>query len=510
MTAAASAFVAEDEAELLAAAEQYIRFNVGDHVFAVPISELLEILRLPTISAVPMSPPALLGLANLHGAVLPVLDLRNIFRIPPQPYGDTARLLVIMLNKPVGVIADRVGQLIYLDEMQIDRNIAAEKNEAGLLAGLISHADGAAMLINFGEILQREFTAVPAVAEPAGKADQFYAPAEDEQDESIQLIAFTVADQEYAVDIHQVEEVLAVPDKLLKIPNAHESVAGVFSLHNKLIPVFYLGAMLQSTAEKNSGRMIVASIQADGVTFSVGLLVDEVSEILQVEQDAVKDVPNFFGRNNSGPEITGVYPQDNGKRLTAILSLPALFGTELIKTLLSSLRDTYAASAIADQDESAQTTQIVVLRLGEVHFGLAIECIDKIVRAQNIIAVPKAPDFIAGVINIRGVIVPVVNQRRRFGLADIGSQSSQRIIVMQKDGLSTGYLVDSISQILQLDHEAFEPTPDFLSAQMPMIKKIAHVQAGEMIMMLDHDEMLNNAELATLAEIQAAQQPPAS
>jgi purine-binding chemotaxis protein CheW len=502
----ATVFADEGETESLSSVKQYIRFNVGDHVFAVPVSDLMEIVRLPAISPVPMSPPALLGLANMHGSVVPILDLRNIFDIPQRPYSDAARVLVIMLNKPIGVVADRVGHLIGLEEAQIERNVAPEKNAHGLFCGLISHTEGAAMLINFAGIIQREFSILPATVEPADTAYQFNdTQAANEQDDDIRLIAFTVADQEFALEIGHVEEILSCPEKLLQIPHTHASVAGVFSLRNNLIPVFYLGVLLESAASNNYRRLIVAKVQTDGVLLSVGLIVDDVTEVLQIERHVLKDVPKFFGRDNANSEITAIYPLQNGQRLISILSLPSLFGTELIKTLLSSLREDAAATPEAGHHHDAAQTQIVVLRLAEAHYGLPIESIHEIARATEMTAVPKAPDFIAGVINLHGTVVPVVNQRRRFGLADMATHPSQRIIVIKTAGMHTGYLVDSISQILQLGSETFEATPDFILARSKMIKNIAHIQTGQMIMMLDPEELLSSAELGMLTELHAAE-----
>jgi len=75
--------------------QQFVMFHVQDEKFAVPLREVQEIIRMPDVVRVPMSPAALAGLANLRGTVLPVINLREVFRFPMALHDDATRVVVL-------------------------------------------------------------------------------------------------------------------------------------------------------------------------------------------------------------------------------------------------------------------------------------------------------------------------------------------------------------------------------------------------------------------------------
>ena len=91
---------------------QYVTFYVEKESFAFPLASVLEIIRVPETVKVPMSPKSLVGLANLRGSVLPVLDLRQILAFPQTDYSDSTRVVVTDVGTPVGLVVDRVAQVL--------------------------------------------------------------------------------------------------------------------------------------------------------------------------------------------------------------------------------------------------------------------------------------------------------------------------------------------------------------------------------------------------------------
>jgi purine-binding chemotaxis protein CheW len=91
------------ERDALMEARQFVTFFVGNEVFAVPMAPVREIIRVPDVVRVPLSPPSLEGLANLRGLVLPVVSLRRLFRFPDRTHDDATRALVIDFGSPAGI-----------------------------------------------------------------------------------------------------------------------------------------------------------------------------------------------------------------------------------------------------------------------------------------------------------------------------------------------------------------------------------------------------------------------
>lgn len=102
------------------------------------------------------------------------------------------------------------------------------------------------------------------------------------------------------------------------------------------------------------------------------------------------------------------------------------------------------------------TTQYVKIKLGEEMFGIEIKYIDNIVRMQNITRVPKVPEYIKGVINLRGEIVPVFSLRLKMGMEEIEETKKFRIIILKIDGSYVGLIVDEVREVVTLQNDLTE------------------------------------------------------
>ncbi len=103
--------------------------------------------------------------------------------------------------------------------------------------------------------------------------------------------------------------------------------------------------------------------------------------------------------------------------------------------------------------------QLVTFGLGSEEFGLDIMRVQEIIRIPPITRVPKAPNYVDGVINLRGNVIPVVSLRTRFGMGKVSETDLSRIIVLQVQKKVFGIRVDAVTEVLRLDDSAIEPPP---------------------------------------------------
>lgn len=124
----------------------------------------------------------------------------------------------------------------------------------------------------------------------------------------------------------------------------------------------------------------------------------------------------------------------------------------------------------------------------------------EIVRVPDQLAhVPKAPEFIEGVINLRGAVLPVVDQRRRFGLPSQDCNDRQRIMVFTINGVRTGFIVDSVTEVLKIPRQAIEDAPNLSEETAKLIRRVANLQRQKrMILLLDVDQLLEGGEVTAL------------
>ena len=114
-------------------------------------------------------------------------------------------------------------------------------------------------------------------------------------------------------------------------------------------------------------------------------------------------------------------------------------------------------SEVSELREVGETTQFIVIKLGDEQYGIDIKYIDNIVRMQHITRVPKVDAYLKGVINLRGEVIPVMSIRVKMGLeADVETKSSRIIILKLEQQGTIGVIVDEVQEVVTLDNDQIE------------------------------------------------------
>ncbi len=113
-------------------------------------------------------------------------------------------------------------------------------------------------------------------------------------------------------------------------------------------------------------------------------------------------------------------------------------------------------------EHSDDDLQIVTFKVGDEEFSVSILKVQEIIRMSEITKVPKSPDFVEGVINLRGRVIPVIDLRKRFGLALVERGNEARTIVVDCAGKVVGLIVDSVTEVLRIPSSTIEPPPDIV------------------------------------------------
>lgn len=139
-----------------------------------------------------------------------------------------------------------------------------------------------------------------------------------------------------------------------------------------------------------------------------------------------------------------------------------------------------------NQGEENETTQYIVVRLGQEQYGIDIKYVENIVRMQQITRVPKVPSYIKGVINLRGEVIPVMSIRVRMGLPEDEITRATRIIILklEQDG-TVGYLVDEVKEVVTLESRDIEKmSRDTMDTSQNFISGVGK-RGSELISLLD-------------------------
>lgn len=142
--------------------------------------------------------------------------------------------------------------------------------------------------------------------------------------------------------------------------------------------------------------------------------------------------------------------------------------------------------------------QLVVFQLGAELYGVEIARVHEIIRLQTVTRVPRAPAFVDGVINLRGKVIPVVDLRRRFGLASADHSRASRIVVVEIGDQVVGVVVDGVSEVLRVNTAVVEPpSPVVAGIDSEYLNGIAKLP-DRLVILLDLDRILARDERRAL------------
>ena len=147
----------------------------------------------------------------------------------------------------------------------------------------------------------------------------------------------------------------------------------------------------------------------------------------------------------------------------------------------------------------AKDLHLVGFRIGRETFGVPIDLVHEIVRVPEITSVPDAPDFVEGVINLRGKIVSIVDLRKRFGERDITSHKKNRILVVEFEGKMVGLVVDAASEVLKVPHEDIDPPPSvFQEGELNYVTGVGKLK-DRLVILVELGKILQRGELKRLS-----------
>lgn len=155
----------------------------------------------------------------------------------------------------------------------------------------------------------------------------------------------------------------------------------------------------------------------------------------------------------------------------------------------------------ATKKQEDELLQLVTFSIGEEEFGVDILKVQEIIRTMEITKVPRAQDFVEGVINLRGKVIPIIDLRRRFGLVSKPHDKHTRIIVIEINKMIVGFVVDSVSEVLRIPASTVEPPPPVVAGlESEYINGVGKLH-DRLLILLDLDKLLSGADLATFGQL---------
>ncbi len=482
---------------------EYVTFLLANEAFAINMAPVQEIVRVPEIVKVPKAPPSLMGLANLRGKVLPIISLRRVFGLPEIELDESSRAIVIDIGQPMGFVVDKVLSVLTVEDSKIERTSEiGSVVSSDYIDGVIKGISGLSivMVLNIARLTEKEFKGDSHIKTHHGMASRIESRDEAQAfTEERQFVSFTVNNEEYAIKIEDIKEIVQIPEHITQVPNTKDFVIGIMNLRDKTLPLASLRSLfsMPDAPITEQCRIVVLAMGAA----SIGIVVDEVREVLSVHESVIEPVPKvLFGDEQADSEISGICRLNNGKRLVSIISVDKLFRHKQLEEALDKMQEGTEQTELQQTDEDEE--QVVVFKLNNQDYAVSINDVQEIVRIpDDLTRVPKTPSFVEGVINLRGKVLPVIDLNRRFELPQQERDDHQRIMVFALNGVTVGFIVDAVSEVLKIPKSFISEAPSLSEDQARIFKRLANLQKdrqSRIIQIIEPRELLEAHEINEL------------
>ncbi|MDP2302182.1 MAG: chemotaxis protein CheW [Ignavibacteria bacterium] len=152
------------------------------------------------------------------------------------------------------------------------------------------------------------------------------------------------------------------------------------------------------------------------------------------------------------------------------------------------------ASLETQKNESTELLQLVSFLIGKEEFGVDIGYVQEINRMVQITKVPNAPDFVDGIINLRGRIIPVIDLRLKLGMGRKEQDKNTRIVVVDVSGKTVGFIVDAVTEVLRIPSNIIEAPPDMVTGvNSEYIKAVGKLE-DRLLILIDLEKILSKED----------------
>lgn len=480
--------------------ERFLTFRSEGQFYALPAEWVSEVARLPPIARVPQAPPSLVGLANLRGAVLPVASVRALLGRADVAATHASRLIVLEGASPVALAVDEVSSLVRIAPEKVktaEADIASESGEH--LRGVFESGSHVTKILDIPELLRRGFAQTAPKQQSFPTAAGATTTAKDAAVEMTRqrLVTFEVAGQDYALPLEVVREIVTAPENLTFVPGSDDAVRGVMPYRGGLLPLLSLRRLLGLPSATLSLEKVLVVAMGDVL---IGFVADRTRAVLSVDPDRVDPAPPVLTARSGGEaQIKEIYRTRQGK-LISILAPERLLREDVMQKLAQGVVTMKPTDDETRDASDAKELRFLIFQLDGNDFALPVDAVEEVARVPDqITRLPKTPKFLEGVVNLRGEVLPVVDQRRRFDMQAATVNANRRLVVVRTEQHRAGLIVDSVSQVLRCSPDAIKPSPNLTGDALGIVHSVVNLEAsGRIILLLDPSELLTRTERGLL------------
>ncbi len=269
---------------------------------------------------------------------------------------------------------------------------------------------------------------------------------------SSDYLSFEIDDELFGVNLKNLNQIIESPE-LTKIPKSSNLLEGIIYHNNELLPIvnFQRWLNLSTDAKGERANILVLELQTEEGSTQVGLMVDKVLEVVHFEEESIEKVPQVGDHETNYIRGIARYLE----RFIMLIDVDSLFTEKELSSIKES-RDSKVDNTLEELTKEESLVNIyLTFSLGKEKLAVDANRVIEILDVPLITSIPGSDKLLAGVINIRGSILPVVDTRLKFNI-DITDDNKNATTVMVVDvnvngeEMSVGAIVDSVTDIIEI------------------------------------------------------------
>lgn len=439
-------------------------FSLAGAEFALSARWIQEVVNEPeSYSSLPLAPDYLLGVFNLRGSIVPVIDLRKVFSLDTTQEKDADVRKVAILEYGelcLGLLFDSTGEVFSGNDVEQCLFEATGDSPAEQVIAGVFKMDNGNRIVQILDV--NGMLGLDKVPHSKNQASTRFVKSRGERR---QCISFQVGESCCAVDIGTIREIVNI-GKIDNLLLASGLCMGAMDIRGDTVPIVDASRLLGYTVEppqdmcdSDSYRVIVLSI-SDNL---VGMLVNSIEEILAFYEDELVEFPVL---NEEKREMfQGCVTSKLDKRHTIILDVESMLsGLELAEITRghSALFHNTNKQDVAKDKGPVERKTIITFSLDQ-RYALDISDVKEVIDyPSELVEIPNMADHFNGMANLRGELVAVIDSRRLYGMASVEHSARRKVLVYDKDGIKQGLVVDSVDSIVPFTQSDSVKIPEML------------------------------------------------
>ena len=445
--------------------------------YGIDTNEVEQILRAQDLTPMAMTPDAIRGLCSIEGLILCTLDFSYLLDKKSDFVDEHAlkarQVTIKSSSHHFSLLISEVINSVEVDQSRVEY---VEDSEDAIIA-LLKHEDEIVQIVSVETLIKD--IALPSYISSEVR-DISTTDGEDEKQSHLKrYLLFMMGSERYALEVDAIREIIALPESFTAIAESSKEILGMMSLREDLLVVADLRNYYDLNVNMTEKNRIIVS---QHLGRHIGLVVDEIVDIQDVDIDRIEGMPENF----KDKKISGVLHMDD--------ALISIVNTEVIRTLVN--EQNHLISDSENQEEVETSTddtslEVVVFQMADEEYAFNIDDVSEIIDITEITPIADSVKHIKGVINIRGQVISIASL---YGILDFteNTELDQKIIVTSIQGNSIGFVVDKVNDVMGIKEEEIRKEEE----TNRLFSNILQLEEGKrLVMMFDTSTLLSSLEL---------------